>query len=311
MAVGIVRDQELAWSAGFGFADIETERRPDEHTLFRVGSITKTFTATAIMQLYDEGKLRLDDPIVRYLPEFAAVRNRFGQVEDVTFRRLLTHHSGLVGEAPLGYWETLDFPTMEEILATLPQIEVVIEPDSAFKYSNLAFFLLGEVVTRLSGRPYIDYVRTEILEPIGMTSSTFKMTDRLRPRTAVGYDPHPYEDNPIPSADLIYYKGRTPAGGLYSTVYDLAKWIALQFRMTVPAREGAQVLRGRSLEEMHRPHYMEPDLITGNCLSWMVMRRGENVYFGHGGGAPGFITQIFFNKFSRTGVIVLTNMGGH
>ena len=88
-AVGIVRDQELAWSAGFGFADIEAERQPDKHTLFRVGSITKTFTTTAIMQLRDEGKLRLDDPIVRHLLEFGAVRARYGTIADVTLSRLL------------------------------------------------------------------------------------------------------------------------------------------------------------------------------------------------------------------------------
>src|SRR5262245_42728058 len=101
VAVGIVHDQELVWSAGFGFADLAMERRPDEHTLFRVGSITKTITAAALMQLRDAGKLQLDDPIVRFLPEFAAVRTRFGTVEDVTLLRLLTHRSGLMGEPPL------------------------------------------------------------------------------------------------------------------------------------------------------------------------------------------------------------------
>ncbi len=308
-AVGIVRDQELAWSAGFGFADIEAERQPDKHTLFRVGSITKTFTATAIAQLRDEGKLKLDDPIVRHLPEFGAVRARYGTIEDITLSRLLTHHSGLVGEAPLPYWETLHFPSIEEVLATLPEVEVVIEPDSAFKYSNLAYALLGEVIARVSGRPYVEYVRAEILEPLGMTSSVFELTEELRPRMATGYDPHPFEDAPKPSAHPMF-NFQTSAAGLYSSVHDLVRWISLQFRTEAPTRKGAQVLRGPSLSELHRAQYMEPDWNFGYCLSWRGMRRGENVFLGHGGGIHGFLTGIFFNKLHRTGVIVLTNMGG-
>ncbi len=124
VAVGIVRDQELAWSGGFGFADIEGEQLPDEHTLYRVGSITKTFTATAIVQLRDEGRLSLDDPLVRHIPEFGAARNRFGSIEDVTLRRMLAPRSGLMGEPPLSHWETLSFPTIEEIIASLPRVDV-------------------------------------------------------------------------------------------------------------------------------------------------------------------------------------------
>jgi D-alanyl-D-alanine carboxypeptidase len=310
VAVGIVRDQELVWSAGFGFADLATERRPDEHTLFRVGSITKTFTAAALMQLRDAGKLQLDDPIVRFLPEFAAVRTRFGTVEDVTLRRLLTHRSGLMGEPPLSHWETLNFPSIAEILETLPQVEVVIEPDSAFKYSNLAFALLGEIITRLSGRPYVDYVHTEILEPLGMTSSTFELTDMLRSRMATGYNPHPYADEATPSAHPPI-RGMTAAGQLYSSVHDLSKWIALQFRTETQAQGGTQVLSGRSLKEMHRVHYLEPGWDFGYCLAWMAMRRGENVSLYHGGGIHGFLTMVSFTKRQRLGVIVLTNMTGH
>jgi D-alanyl-D-alanine carboxypeptidase len=321
-AVGVVRDQDLAWSAGFGFADIASGRRPDEHTLFRVGSITKTFTATALVQLRDEGRLGLDDPVVRHIPEFSSVRCRYGSVEDVTLRRLLTHRSGLMGEPPLRHWETLKFPTMEEILGSLARVEVVIETDSAMKYSNLAFALLGEVVTRVSGRPYVEYVQAEILDPLGMTSSTFELNDDLRPRMATGYNLSLFDEDPEPSEHPLI-NGETAAGQLYSTVSDLAKWIALQFRTSTGSADGAtdgqagnsdgngrRVLSARSLEEMHRPQYLEADWSGGLCLSWMGLRRGDNVYLGHGGGIHGFITQILFNKQRRTGVIALTNSGG-
>src|SRR5581483_7215678 len=105
-SAGIVREGRLAWQAGFGFADLATRRRPDEHTLYRVASISKTFTATAIVQLRDAGKLGLDDPLVRHLPEFAAVRCRHGRVEAVTLRRLLSHRSGLISEGPFDYWDS-------------------------------------------------------------------------------------------------------------------------------------------------------------------------------------------------------------
>ena len=99
-AIGVVRDQELVWSHGFGYANLASDRVPDADTLFRCGSITKTFTATAIMQLRDEGKLGIDDPVVSYIPEFGAVKARFSRPENVTIRRLLTHTSGLMGEGP-------------------------------------------------------------------------------------------------------------------------------------------------------------------------------------------------------------------
>ena len=177
-AIGIVRDQELVWSRGFGYADLASDRAPDADTLFRCGSITKTFTATAIMQLRDDGKLGIDDPIVRHIPEFGAVKTRFGTPENVTIRRLLTHTSGLMGEGPNNGWEKLEFPPIEEMVAALGRTEIVIEPESQYKYSNLGFALLGEVIRRVSGQPYADYIQRNLLEPLGMNGSGFE-SDRF------------------------------------------------------------------------------------------------------------------------------------
>ncbi|MBI3942873.1 MAG: beta-lactamase family protein [Chloroflexi bacterium] len=306
--IGVVRDQKLAYTADFGFADVTTGKRFHQDTLCRVASITKTFTGTGIMQLRDEGKLDLDDPLARFLPEFKAIRCDYGRPEDVTLRQLLCHHSGLMGEPPTAHWETFDFPSMAEVLDLLPQIAVVIPPRTAYKYSNLGLSLLGEVITRVSGQPYQDYIRAEILEPLGMTSSTFELAEPQRSRGATGYDPSPYSDIPA----LAVHKsmnGMAAAGQLYSSVSDLAKWLALQFRTDADRREGAQVLRGASLIEMHQPQYMEPDWATGYGLPWRANRVGDNVYTGHGGGLPGFSSQIYFNTPYRTGAVVLTNTG--
>ncbi len=167
-AIGIVHDQEHVWSRGFGYADLASDRFPTADTLFRCGSITKTFTATAILQLRDEGKLAIDDPLVRYIPEFGAVKARFGKPQDVTIRRLLTHTSGLAGEGPNNGWEKLEFPPIEDMVAALGRTEILIEPETQYKYSNLGHGMLLRRSDRASsGRRYPDYIQRNLLELAG------------------------------------------------------------------------------------------------------------------------------------------------
>ena len=243
-SVSVVREQTLAWTAGFGFADLETGRRPDADTVYRVASISKTFTAPAVVQLRDRGRLTLDDPLVRHLPEFGAVRVHHGRVEDVTLRRLLSHRSGLVSEGPFAYWDTRQFPELDEVLAALPRTEVVLAPDAGAKYSNLAFALLGEVVARLSGEPFPDYVRRHLFAPLGMDSSSFRPDEALLARMAVGYEPHPFEDRPQPAGHTPA-RGLAAAAGLYTTAADLARWLGLQLT-AAPAAVGAAAARPRT-----------------------------------------------------------------
>ncbi len=305
-AIGIVRDQEHLWSRGFGYADLASDRFPNADTVFRCGSITKTFTATAIMQLRDEGKLGIDDPLVRYIPEFGAVKARFGKPQEVTIRRLLTHTSGLAGEGPNNGWEKLEFPPIDDMVAALGRTEIVIEPESQYKYSNLGYALLGEVIARVGGQPYADYIQRNLFEPLGMDDSAFHLTDPMRPRMATGYTIRIAEGEPQIAPHPIL-RGWDAAGSLYSTVNDLARWISLQFRTEAPVGGGAQVLKGDSLSAMHRMQFMEPNWMTGYTLGWRADRRGENIYHHHSGGIHGFLTKLTFNKQHRVGTIVLTN----
>ena len=229
MALGVIRDQELAWFGGFGTADLDSSKKPTASTIARVASVTKTFTTTAIMQLRDEGRLTLEDPLSQHIPEFASARAICGDVEGVTIRRLLTHRSGLVTESPTHGWNALNFPSREEMLAKLPETGIVIPQDSAFKYSNLAFGFLGEVVYRLTGTPYTEYIHANIIEPLGLTSTVFDLTDELRPHFFVGYNPTPYQDRPE-RAPYAHLNGISSAGQLHSTVSDLAKWVSFQFQ---------------------------------------------------------------------------------
>ncbi len=310
LAVGVVRDQELIWSRGFGKANLATGKSPDEHTLHRVASITKTFTATAIMQLRDEGKLHLDDPLAKFIPEFGKVHVQAGTLSGVTLRRLLAHHSGLVSETPLPTWDALEFPSRDDVLAALPQTEVVIPQDSAFKYSNLAYGLLGEVVARVSGMPYFDYIQQHLIDPLGMSGSVFALDDKSRQRFAVGYMGDMYSDQfqPAPYSQL---NGVAACGQLHSSVSDLAKWISAQLRTDAKTREGENILAGTSLNEAHRPQYLEPDWSVAYCLGWRANRYGNEIFHGHGGGIHGFASQISFSKKHRVGVICLANVWPH
>ena len=310
VALGVIHDQELAWFGGFGAADLDSGRKPDQHSIARVASVTKTFTMTSIMQLRDKGLLALDDPLVEHIPEFASVGAHADPVVGVTLRRLLTHRSGLVTEPPTQGWGTLNFPSREEILDKLPTTGIVIAQDSAFKYSNLAFALLGEVVHRLSDMPYTEYVLANIIKPLGLECTVFDLTAELRPHFFVGYNPTPYQDRPE-RAPYAHLNGLTAAGQLHSTVNDLAKWISFQFGAAGDEQVNSShtaVLNGRTLAETHRPQYIESDWSAGQCLGWRATRIGNRVYHNHGGGIHGFGTQVWFNIPSRTGVVVLINM---
>jgi CubicO group peptidase (beta-lactamase class C family) len=310
LAAGIVHGDDLVWSSGFGVTDLLTRRIPDDGTVARVASITKTFTATAILQLRDEGKLGLDDPLATHIPEFAKVRETGGRAADVTLRRMLTHYSGLSAETSLLSWGAEEFPGRDAVIAALPSTEVVIPADSQWKYSNLAFGLLGEVVERLSGVPYVEYMRANILGPLGFEATAFERADLPGDQLYTGYDaviPSDPSRQQLRRADYRHLNAVTSAGQLHSSVAELGCWISFQFREDAGERSGSQVLSGRTLSEMHRPQYASADWSSGQCLAWAVERAGDRVYHGHGGGIHGFASQITYNIPSRTGVILLTN----
>ncbi|MDP9243930.1 MAG: beta-lactamase family protein, partial [Chloroflexota bacterium] len=171
IAVGVVARGELAWFLGSGWADLDRGTSPSEHSLARVASVTKTFTATAVLQLRDRGLLSLEDPLELHLPEFGEAQERGGHRREVTIRALLTHRSGLVTESPGTSWDGPNFPSMAEILAALPRTAVVIPRYTIWKYSNLGFALLGEVVARRSGQAYVDYLQSQVFEPLGLTET--------------------------------------------------------------------------------------------------------------------------------------------
>ncbi len=308
IAAGILAGGELAWFGGAGWADPEGRVTPTEHSIARVASVTKTFTATAILQLRDRGLLALNDPLERHVPEFAAVQERGGRRSDVTIRAILTHRSGLETESPTTSWDVPAFGDMAAILAALPETAVVIPAMTIWKYSNLGFALLGEVIARRAGLPYAEYVRAEIFEPLGLRETAFQLDGGLAPLAMTGHQPVRYEDRAA-VAPVVSLDGLTAAGQLQSNVHDLARWVAFHLG-TAPIAPAIQeaVLAGTSRVEAQQANYAQPDFALGQGLAWRMVRIGEHVFHNHGGSVHGFNSSVGFHVPSGLGVVVLANL---
>lgn len=297
--VGIVSGDHPVWSTTYGFADLESRRPVDGDTVFRAASITKTFTATAVVQLRDAGALRFDDPLTSHLPEFGAASNPFGPIEDVTLLRLLTHTSGLPVEAPQFDWFDDRYPDTGAIVGALDGLALVVAPDDRIKYSNLGYQLLGEVVSRVAGMPYADAIERRITAPLGMLDTTFDPT-ALGARTATGYDARVFSDD-LPRAEARP-KGTISDGGLWTTLGDLGRWASFQL-------EGDDaVLLPASLALMHRPRRVaDPTWRRAVGLGWYLHRTDAGVRVGHSGGTFGFVSRITIDPAARLGVVILAN----
>lgn len=303
LSIGIVHDQDVVWAAGFGRASLEQDRPATPETLYRIASITKLFTSTAILQLRDAGRLRLDDPIVEHLPWFA-IDQPHADAPVMTIRHLLTHTAGLPREAAFPYWTDGDFPTMERIRERLPRQRAALPTETKWKYSNLAMALAGEIVAAVSGRPYADYVGQHVLEPLGMKRTLVSTPPPDHPELATGYLRRLPGGGRTPA---LHSDGRgiTAAANMTTCVTDLARFAMLQFRRG--AAGGAQVLKSSTVREMQRPHWLEPDWTAGWGLGFRIVRQGGKTYVGHGGSLRGYRTQVQLCPAERIGVIVLTN----
>jgi D-alanyl-D-alanine carboxypeptidase len=299
VAVGVVSDQALVWSKGFGFADVEKKVPMTSATKFRMASHSKLFTATAIMQLREAGKLRLDDPVSKHLSWFK-VKPANEDDPEITIEELLTHSSGLPREAS-SHWTTFNFPTSEELKALLPDRQAPFAPDVRWKYSNLAYSVAGLVIEAVSGQRWSDYVQQHIYDPLGMTSSS---VDKNVPGLAVGYNRRMPDDTRT-STPFIDAKGMAAATGITSTVDDMARFASAQFRRG--KRGGANILGTGSLRDMHRVRMLESNWTQGNAIGFAVRRERDKVFVSHGGSYPGYQTQTVLQLDDKVAVIVLTN----
>jgi CubicO group peptidase (beta-lactamase class C family) len=303
LSIAVVFDQEIVWAEGYGYSDLDQKTPATPSTVYRIGSISKLFTSTAILQLRDQGELRLDDPVSQYLPWFR-VPNPLPDAPEITIRQLLTHTSGLAREADVPYWTDHVFPTREELAEVVQGQDVLNPPETIYHYSNLGMSLLGEIVTEVSGRPWADYVQEMILTPLGMASSSTDPGEKLLPRLATAYM---LEDAYGNREVMDYYDAGAiaPAAGIVSTVEDLGRFASLQFRGGPVG--GDQILKGSTLREMHRPHWVYPSFTGGMGLGFRVNHRDGKVFVGHGGSTGSHVTNLLTVPSENIAVIVAIN----
>ncbi|WP_433727042.1 serine hydrolase domain-containing protein [Actinoplanes sp. CA-051413] len=286
VALAVVRDRSLLHFTGAG----ETPP-PDPKTQYRLGSITKTLTATMVMQLRDEGFFALDDLLYRHLPGTS--------VGGLTLRQLLGHVSGLQREPDGPWWERSAGGDVDQLLAELAD-KVAGPPFRTYHYSNLAYGLLGAVLQRVTGESWTDLVGKRVLDPLGMKRTTYAPVEPY----ARGYVVHELDDS-LHEEPRLDAGAMAPAGQLWSTVTDMAKWAAF---LADPA---PAVLSRETVDEMCTPVVIQDDAWTaGHGLGPELMRVGERVYVGHGGSMPGYNSQLAVHRPSRTGVIAFANSYG-
>jgi CubicO group peptidase (beta-lactamase class C family) len=272
-------------------------------TLLRIGSVTKTFTATLVMQCRDEGLLSLDDPVSRHLAVPAH--------GDLTIRRLLSHTSGLQREPFGDVWDTLQAPDEAQLLADLTRVEAVLPPARRYHYSNLGYALLGRLVAQLRGVPWGRALRDRVLEPLGLHSITPTPDPAL---AATGYLVDAYSDHarPEPPTD---FGAVAPAAQLWGTAADLAKWAAFLADPGTVDPTGA-VLAASTLDEMRWPLTPSDEALwaVGFGLGLIMLPQGERrVHVGHDGAMPGFLAAVYGRRGAGTppglGVAVLAASG--
>ncbi|MEM9989426.1 MAG: serine hydrolase [Pseudomonadota bacterium] len=306
ISVGIVYDQELIWDKGYGYSNLEKKIPADADTLYSICSISKVFTAMGVMQLRDQGKLSLRDPVSKHLDWFN-IKETYPESGPATIKGILTHSSGLPREASFGYWIGPDypFPTQQQVKETIKDKETLYPSQTLFQYSNLGLVLAGDIIEEVSGQNYSDYMQSSILQPLKMDNTrTYFPTERHGQDMAIGYTGL-HRDGKREPVKPFYTKGVTASAGFTSSVNDLAKFISWQFKLL--DEKDQNILDVNTLREMHQVQWTDPDFETTRGLGFSVTKIGDKMMHGHGGGCPGYITYISLSPEEKLGVIVLTN----
>ena len=306
LVIGIVHDQEVVWIKSYGQANLATQTKMRTDSIFRIASHSKLFTAIAVLQLRDQGRLRLDDPIQDHLPWFD-IRNNHSESPRITIRHLLTHSSGLPRESIHPAWSDLEFPNASQVRATVAQQETIYPAESRWKYSNLGLTLAGMIVERVSGRPFEQYVEGEIIVPLKMTSSSVGIPpDEHRKQLATGYTRR-LPDGSRKVRPFVDAKAFDPATGVSSNVVDMLRFLSWQMR--VRERKSSEVLQPNTLREMQRVHWLKKNWTQGWGLGFEITHTKERNLIGHGGSFPGYRTKTVLSPEEKIGVVAFTNGG--
>ena len=306
ISAALVRGDTTVWAKGFGTTDRAGRIPATPDTIYSICSISKLFTAVALMQQWERGKVALDAPIERYLP-WARLADDPRDSVPITLRGLLTHSAGLPREADFPYWTGPDFafPSQAQVRVAIREQTPLYPASTTWQYSNLGLTLVGETVEAVSGTPYAEYVDANILGPLGLDDTRAGIPAQLYgQQMAVGWGA--LEANGTrPEVGLFDPAGITPAAGFTASVADLAKFASWTFRLASSGEE--EVLRPSTLREMQRVHYISPDWETSWGLGFSVRQEGGTTVVGHGGACPGYRSVLMLAPSEGMGVAVAMN----
>jgi len=311
IAVGIVKDGKLIHAKGYGVRSIKTNEKVDEHTLFGIASNSKAFTAAALGMLVDQGKIKWDTKVTDVIPEFKLYDTYVTQ--EFTIRDLLTHRSGLgLGAGDLMIWPDSSSVTMPQLIHNLRYLKPVSSFRSKYDYDNLLYIVAGDVVKRVSGSTYEDFIEQKIIKPLGM-NATAASWYRLKDKSNV-IDGHAPVGDKLVTVGLSFTELANAAGGIYSNVTDMSKWVIAKINQ---GKYGEGLNSSLYSKAVHDEMWTPQTLIKGGSpynthfnsygLGWFLS--DVNGYFkaSHTGGLAGIVTQVTILPELKLGIIVLTN----
>ncbi|QKG70766.1 serine hydrolase domain-containing protein [Erythrobacter mangrovi] len=306
ISAAVAQGDATVWAKGFGATDRARRMPATADTIYSICSVSKLFTAIALMQQWEQGKVALDAPVTQYLP-WAKLADDPRESVPITLRGALTHSAGLPREADFPYWTGpgFPFPSQDQIRARIGSQAPLYPAETTWQYSNLGLTLVGETVEAVSGLPYADYVQANILAPLGLKDTRPAIPAALYGKQmAVGWGALTTEGT-RPDVRLFDPAGITPAAGFSASVADLARFASWTFRL---AKTGnPEVLRASTLREMQRVHYISPDWKTSWGLGFAVRDEGGTTVVGHGGSCPGYRTALMMAPKEELGVAVAMN----
>lgn len=311
IAVAVVKDGKVIHAKGYGVRSLKTREKVDENTLFGIASNSKAFTAASLGMLMDEGKLKWDDKVIDYIPEFR-MYNAY-VTEEFTIRDLLTHRSGLgLGAGDLMFWpDSSDF-TMKDIIYNLRYLKPVSGFRTKYDYDNLLYMVAGEVIERVSGKSYEEFVEERIMKPLQMTHSAGTWSRVKDKSNAI--DAHAPVNGKVQVIPRDMFRFGNSAGGINSSVADMSKWVIMQLNEGKYG-DGKQLFSKRVHREMWTPQTIIPVTasppynthFSAYGLGWFLSDVKGYKQATHTGGLGGMVTQVTLLPELQLGIIVFTN----
>lgn len=301
-AVAISYKGKIIFNKAYGYANLERKEKLTPNHIFRIASHSKTFTATAIMQLAEKNKLKLSDDIVKYLPSLKKHKDK--RFQKITIRQLLSHSAGVIRDGlDSDYWNLeRSFPNKEQFIKEILEADLVIDSDKQLKYSNYGFTLLGLIIEKVSGTTYNEYVKKNIIQPLGLISTGPEYNDMIKAKLVTGYSRRDVNKVRLPFGN-IDTKVMSAATGFYSTGEDLCKYF------TAHVIGSGQLLSDKSKKEMQKRYWKVKNTKEkdGYGFGLIIYKVGKKFLFGHSGGFPGQSTNSMCYLDDNLVIVVLTN----